>query len=122
MSGHWVGSADDVEMEEAWIEPNGGVMLGVHRDVTPGKSAIFEYLRIEDRDGTVVYIASPMGRGATEFPLLLLGERVAVFENPDHDFPQRIIYRRNGDRLTAQIEGLVDGELRSREWVWVLQE
>ena len=36
-----------------------------------------------------------------------------VFENPTHDFPQRIIYRKGADRsVTARIEGVIDGKAR----------
>jgi hypothetical protein len=67
MAGHWTATVDDVHMEEVWIEPAGGVMLGVHRDVRAGGGAFFEYLRIEARDNGVVYVASPMGSEVTEF-------------------------------------------------------
>lgn len=121
MAGHWAATVGDVSMEEAWIGPQGGVMLGVHRNVRVGGTAFFEYLRIEDRGGQVVYIASPMGRGATEFTLVLVENRRVVFENPAHDFPQRIIYRREGDTLSARAEGLVDGQSRADEWEWRLK-
>lgn len=122
MTGHWMGTHGDVVMEELWMEPRGGVMLGLHRDAAADGDAFFEYLRIEARNGRVVYIASPKGRGQTEFPLARVGERSAAFENPNHDFPQRIIYERDGDRLAARVEGVVDGELRSEQWVWQIKE
>jgi hypothetical protein len=121
LAGHWDTPVGDVHMEEVWTEPEGGVMLGVHRDVRAGGAAFFEYLRIEAREGKVVYIASPMGSGTTEFALALVGDRRVVFENPDHDFPQRVIYRREGNRLSARAEGVVNGELRGEEWVWQLK-
>jgi hypothetical protein len=122
MVGHWGGKAGEVEMEELWTTAKGDVMLGLHRDVAPGKKAFFEYLRIEDREGALVYVASPKGAGATEFVLVALEKDGVVFENLEHDFPQRIIYRRHEDRLTSRIEGEVGGELQSREWVWELVE
>lgn len=122
MAGHWSGQKDETVMEEFWTAPAGGVMLGLHRDVTQGRPAFFEYLRIEERDGRVAYIASPKGKGATEFVLVSLEIDRATFENLEHDFPQRIIYHREGDRLTARVEGMVDGELQSKEWAWESEE
>ena len=122
LEGHWAGSSGRVEMEEIWIGPKGGVMLGLHRDVAPGRSAFFEYLRIERREGTVAYVANPRGEGATSFLLVSLEGQRAVFENLEHDFPQRIVYQRDGERLTARVEGMVDGELQSKEWVWESEE
>ena len=46
-------------------------------------------------------------------------EKKAVFSNPGHDFPQRIIYWVDGDEaLHARIEGEVNEKSKSREWVW----
>jgi hypothetical protein len=120
MAGHWRSVTEDVVSEEAWLAPKGGVMLGVHRDVRPDRRAFFEYLRIEARAERLVYVASPMGRGTTEFVLVELEGSSAVFANPDHDFPQRIEYTREGDRMTARAEGRVDGRQRSEQWVWEL--
>jgi hypothetical protein len=48
----------------------------------------------------------------------LSGKKV-VFENPQHDFPQRIIYWLEGDNaLHAKIEGTYKGQAESEEWVW----
>lgn len=120
LAGHWRGGSGGVVSEEAWLAPKGGVMVGVHRDARPGKRAFFEYLRIEARDDGAVYVASPMGRGTTEFPLVELDGTSAVFENPGHDFPQRIAYSRSGNTLTARAAGSVGGRLRTEEWVWEL--
>jgi len=120
MAGSWEGSTGDVAMEEIWTEPRGGVMLGLHRDVPSDRPAFFEYLRIEQRESSVVYIASPRGKGATEFILVSADAAGVVFENRLHDFPQRIIYRRRGELLIARVEGDVSGDLRVEEWQWRL--
>ena len=122
IAGHWSGQTDEIVMEENWMAPSGGVMLGLHRDVRRGQPAFFEYLRITARNGRLVYVASPRGTGTTEFVLVSLEGQRAIFENLEHDFPQRIIYSREGDRLTARVEGMVDGKLQSKEWVWELTE
>ena len=120
LAGSWSRCTGDAEYEEVWLPARGGLMLGLNRTVrTAGKSA-FEYLRIEEDANGVTYLASPQGRAATPFALVELAPGKAVFENPEHDFPTRIIYRLNADgTLTARIEGLVDGELQGSEWHWV---
>ena len=45
-----------------------------------------------------------------------MGERRVVFENPMHDFPQRILYWRDGDQLVARIEGTVRNAPKHEEW------
>jgi len=120
LAGHWVGSSEATVTEELWLAPAGGLMLGLHRDVAPGRPAVFEYLRIEEREHGPVYVASPHGGAATEFPLVAAGLEEVVFENPGHDFPQRIIYRREGNALIARIEGELEGHPRSAQWEWRL--
>ena len=48
-----------------------------------------------------------LARGLTEaWSTTLVSEREAVFENPNHDFPKRIIYRlETGGGLWARVEG-----------------
>jgi hypothetical protein len=40
----------------------------------------------------------------------------AVFENADHDFPRRIVYRRTKDGLAAHLEGEENGKARSEDF------
>lgn len=117
ISGHWESTSGDAAMEELWTQPKGGVMLGIHRDVA-GSKVQFEFLRIaKDKDG-VVYYASPGGAPPTPFRLVeLRGER-AVFANPQHDFPQRIIYWKRDAQLCARVEGPMDGKTVGEEWCW----
>jgi hypothetical protein len=120
LAGHWIGTSDDVVMEEFWSEPAGGIMVGLHRDVFPDETSFFEFLRIVSTDKGLTFIASPRGTGTTEFELAILNQQSVVFENLEHDFPQRIIYRREGDQLIARIEGQTGGGPQTREWIWEL--
>ncbi|HEY6555574.1 MAG TPA: DUF6265 family protein [Vicinamibacteria bacterium] len=119
MAGSWQGSDGGMEMEEIWLAPKGGAMLGLHRDVAKGRMVSFEFLRIEaDKEG-LVYLASPLGKPATPFRLVESAKTRAVFANPAHDFPQRILYWLADDgRLHAKIEGSQGGKPASQEWSW----
>lgn len=98
LAGAWVGTrASGSTNEERWSPAAGGAMLAVSRSVnTSGKMFAFEYLRIVEKDGGLVYIAQPGGAKGTEFVLTELvtgnGTQRAVFENPRHDYPKRIVY------------------------------
>lgn len=95
-----------MQIDEHWISPAGGAMLGTSRTVAGGRMVFFEFLRIETRTDGVYYVAQPRGGRATDFKLARAGSSEAVFENPVHDFPKRIIYRKNADgSITARIEG-----------------
>ena len=107
--------------EEHWSSPRNGLMLGTHRDLH-GERVFFEYLRIVQRGKKLIYIASPSGRGATEFALEKLEGQRVVFANAKHDWPKRIVYERKGDTLRAIAEGKSTRGMRRLEWSWKLQQ
>ena len=107
MAGDWqTASGGRAQIEEHWMQPAGGSMLGMSRTVAGGKTAEFEYLRLEQRPDGVYYVAHPKARcPGTDFKLTRGTAQDAVFENPQHDFPKRVIYRKNSDgSLTASID------------------
>jgi hypothetical protein len=119
MAGSWSGTTGGIEMEEHWTAPKGSSMIGIHRDVGKGRTLVFEFLRIEQQGDQIVYLSMPNGRSpATAFPLKEVTATRVVFENPAHDFPQRIIYWKEGADLRARIEGTMNGKAGSQEWRW----
>ena len=112
MSGCWAATGREAGSVEQWTMPAGGTMFGVSRTVVDGKTFAFEYLRIvTDEDGGVALISSPSGQKTARFEMVSLSRQEVVFENLEHDFPQRIIYRLNSDNnLDAHIEGTIDGQ------------
>lgn len=120
LAGAWVGkrgAEGATSVEERWSPPLGGAMLGVSRTVSRNKMSAFEYLRVVERDGGLVYIAQPNGGKGTEFTLTEVSGKRAVFVNPRHDFPQRIVYELSGEgRLTASIGFAKGGRPRAFEF------
>jgi hypothetical protein len=105
LSGHWCLDQDGSRVEEAWLEPRGGMILATGRTVKAGKAVSFEFLRIVWLSGAVEFIAQPNGEPPVTFKLTSSGKDWAVFENPQHDFPKRVEYRRTSAGLLAQISG-----------------
>ena len=93
------------QIEEHWTAVAGGWMMGISRTIAGDKTVEFEYLRIEQRADGIYYVAHPKARcPGTDFKLTRASANEAVFENPQHDFPKRIIYRKTDDGLTASID------------------
>jgi hypothetical protein len=106
IAGSWETTGAAARVEERWTPPAGGAMLGMSRTLKDGRMTEFEFLRIVERDGELVYVAQPGGRPPTEFVLTSFDGKMAVFENPKHDFPKRITYARHRDgTLTARVDG-----------------
>jgi hypothetical protein len=115
LAGCWEGTlSNGAAYEEVWLAPRGGVLLGVARMTRDGRTLSFEFIRVLDDDGTLVYAAQPAGRPATPFRATAVVYGDVTFENPEHDFPQRIRYRLDGEAgLHARIEGERDGQVRA---------
>lgn len=120
LTGTWAGQSGRLTMEETWSSPEGGGMVGMHRDLRGGRMVSYEFFRIvPDSSGRTAYITSPNGAPPTTFFAIELTDTRVVFENKAHDFPQRILYwRSHKDSLHARIEGDLDGKPHAMDWVW----
>lgn len=103
----------NMTIAEHWMKPAGGTLIGMGRTVVGGKTVSWEALRIITGDTGIDYIAKPSSsKDETAFRLVKWSATEAVFENPQHDFPQRIIYRKDAsDALFARIEGNRNGKV-----------
>lgn len=114
LQGCWAADGAEPGTVEQWTSPAGGTMLGISRTIKKGKTREFEFVQIREVEpGKLAYMAQPSGQAPASFTLLRHSDTEFVFENLAHDFPQRIIYRRGGDRaLHARIEGMAKGKLK----------
>jgi len=116
LAGTWSGADGPLAFEERWTPPGGGAMLAVSRTVKGERMVAFEFLRIIERDGSLVYIAQPNGRPPTEFTLTAITADSATFENPAHDFPKMIRYAKRSDgSLEARVS---DGAQKAETFVF----
>lgn len=114
--GVWRTDTDGAVTEEYWTPATAGTMFGCSRTIKGEKTAFFEFLRIEIRDGAITYVAMPGGKNETPFKLVSSEKDKVIFENKEHDYPQRITYWRDGEGLCARIEGTVNGKEKSSTW------
>ena len=116
LAGTWAGGGGPISIEERWTAAAGGAMLAVSRTIKGDRMVAFEFLRIVERDGTLVYVAQPNGQPPTEFRLSAITADSATFENKAHDFPKVIAYaRKAGGTLEARVS---DGGQRGETFVF----
>ena len=116
IAGTWSGGRGGAMFEERWTPAAGGAMLAVSRTLEGDRMVAFEFLRIVERNGGLVYIAQPNGRPPTDFVLTEIAADSATFENPAHDFPKMIRYAKQADgSLEARIS---DGGQRAESFVF----
>lgn len=97
---------DSVVSEEQWTATASNAIFGVGRTVKGDRVVGFEFLRIQARGDTLFYIAQPNGAPPTSFRLTKWDGQAAVFENPSHDFPKRVLYWKLPD---GSVKARVDG-------------
>lgn len=108
MSGCWRGklAGRNGTVEERHSPPAAGLMLGTSHTVVDGRTAFFEFMKIEQTAGGIVMTPAPKGKLSVPFRMVSLDGKKAVFENLEHDFPKRIVYQlRDNGALAARIEG-----------------
>jgi len=117
LSGRWVTSANGRWTEEHWSAPRAGTMIGYSWTGEGETIREYEYLRLQaGEDDGIVYLAQPNGGAGVGFHLARAEGTSATFENPTHDFPQRIRYARDGDVMVATISAM-DGS-HAMSWTY----
>ena len=108
---------------ETWSILNDSVFSGTSLTVGSGKDTIFfETITIEQRGKEVFYfpvIKEQHNGKPTLFKLTNAMDNRVVFENPGHDFPQKILYQLKGDSLIGEISGNVEGKIHSEKFPMV---
>jgi hypothetical protein len=105
LEGRWCGKDEDQQIEETWFAPKQDETTGMSRTISGGRVISFEYMRIASLDGVQTLIAQPDGNPPTKFARTDGGDGWIRFENKQHDYPQRIEYKREGENLSAEIGG-----------------
>lgn len=121
LAGCWSAEGAEPGSGEQWMPLAGGSLLGMSRTVRQQQTVAFEFMRIAPApDGQVTFFAQPSGKPPASFPARSLDDAEVVFENPGHDFPQRVIYRFVAPvHLRASIEGMRGGSLKRIEFPMV---
>lgn len=105
MRGEWLACREGETVEEHWVGPGPFGLVGLTA-TTRGERGEFEHARIARTAEGWAFFASPGGAPPTVFTLVEHDAASAVFENPEHDFPKRVAYRREGRTLRASATDL----------------
>jgi len=115
LAGCWAEGAEG--LHEQFTAPTSNLILGTSRYVRGGAVAQFEFHRIHLSESGPVLTPYPGGNASVSFAADSLAPGYVVWSNPEHDFPQRIIYDGREDGvLVATIEGPRGGETARMGW------
>jgi hypothetical protein len=117
LQGCWESVNGQRVVEEQWSAPRGTNMLGMGRTLDGDRLVEYELIVLREEGSTLAYEAHPSGQPSAVFVARTIGASSVVFENLEHDFPQRVGYQRDtADELLAWIEGERGGQVRRVEF------
>jgi hypothetical protein len=108
LEGTWKINAGSGFIVESWLQVNDSVYRGKSMMVKGKDTIPQENLEIAIKEGAWYYISTVTGQNNNQpvrFKIIFQKGTEFISENPAHDFPQRIAYRRVKDQVFASIEG-----------------
>lgn len=118
--GAWENTSDAMQFTEIWQKKNDSTFTGNGYGIEKGDTIFKEKLELAERLGKVYYVATVnehLAGKPTTFALVADSAKTWIFENPNHDFPQRIIYKQLSENaLHARVEGTVNGKAQGEEF------
>ncbi|MGH2666963.1 DUF6265 family protein [Flavobacterium sp.] len=112
--GKWGNTTKEGILTEAWTKQNDSVLKGQGHFIV-GKDTVFsESILLEQKGDSLFYVPTikdQNGGKPVSFKMTVSTESQLVFENQEHDFPQKITYTKvSADSLVAEISGIKDGK------------
>ena len=112
--GSWRGTGGEASFSEHWEVRDDSTLYGRGYVVVGKDTVSAETISLVQRGGRLFYepaVSGQNGGRAVSFESTEISDSSLVFENPEHDFPQKISYRRMGaDSLLASISGQLHGK------------
>lgn len=118
--GNWQNQFPEGVATESWELRDDSTYAGKSSVVIGKDTVSSESIVLQQRGPEVAYIPTVKEQnGGQPVPFLLTTstENQLVFENPEHDFPQKISYTFFGnDSLVAEISGNMNGEKKAEQF------
>lgn len=112
--GCWEFYKGDTLYRECWRAESPGLFRGLGLNLLGNDTLFKERITLNASAEAVYYTVSGADSDpnkAVRFTCTNWSGGEIIFENPEHDFPQHIVYRKSGaDSLEAYIEGLIQNE------------
>lgn len=114
LTGEWVRLSSVDFSSEKWEKKNDSTFYGVGITIEGKDTVAFETMTIEQKNNKLYYIPVVKDQNsgkAVEFTLTSSSLNEWIFENPKHDFPTKILYKKiNNDSLYAEISAVREGK------------
>lgn len=111
--GSWENNSEQGRMTETWIKDNENAYTAKTYFIVGQDTVFRELSKLEETGDNLQCVISVEGQNDEKpvtFTMTSQDERSMVFENPTHDFPQKITYEQKGDSVIAVISGKQEGK------------
>ncbi|WP_162128328.1 DUF6265 family protein [Flavobacterium phycosphaerae] len=112
--GNWENKMPEGILTESWKKENDSTFSGESYFINPKDTVHFESIRLIQKEDELIYTATVPGQNDDEpvdFKLTSDTESIFTFENPAHDYPQKITYKKvDANNLVATISGKQQGK------------
>jgi len=98
LQGTW--KMENKEIYEHWDKTNESTLKGFSYSLKDGKMTVSEYLEITEINKEINYKATVLNQNQGKEVKFKLTKKDSTytFENPDHDFPKKIVYQKLNDK------------------------
>ena len=112
--GEWQNTSSEGILTEAWEKLNDSTYAGKSFFVIGKDTVSSETIRLEQHGKTLLYIPTVKDQNNEQpisFVQISSSNKQMIFENPKHDFPQKIMYTQlSQNTLLAEISGTMEGK------------
>lgn len=112
--GNWENLTTDADFKEIWKKENDSTFTAMSYITVKKDTVFYENIVLTQTNDSLFYNVSVKGENKdneVSFYLTSDAHNVLVFENPNHDFPTKIAYKKvSNDSLVAIIYGIKNGK------------
>ncbi len=122
LCGTWKMESRRGAIYEHWNKQSSEELLGKSFKLNGVDTILLEDVRLTSTGNNIFYTPVVTGQSQgkpVQFRLITWNDKQFIFENKEHDFPQRVIYHLlNKDSVHAWIEGTKDGKERRSDFYY----
>ncbi|HYG51268.1 MAG TPA: DUF6265 family protein [Flavobacteriales bacterium] len=112
--GSWKNDSPEISVIEAWEITNDSTWTGMSYGIQKNDTVFSESIVLEKHGKDLFYIPTVKDQNEgkpVEFKMTQMNENEVIFENPRHDFPQKIHYKKiSADSVVAEVSGTHNGK------------
>ena len=107
-------------LTETWVRQNDSTFAGTFYFINVKDTLHKETIRLEHRADSITYFAKVIGQNndkSIPFKLTTASIDSLIFENPAHDYPQKMVYQKNKTNgIIITLSGQLQGKQRSEKY------